>query len=62
MALVHYLATMINTPSTVDLQSDEFLGGLGLTLFVSVIVVILSFPLGVLLALGHDFDISDAVN
>jgi len=53
MALVHYLATMINTPSTVDLQSDEFLGGLGLTLFVSVIVVILSFPLGVLLALGR---------
>ena len=46
MALVHYLATMINTPSTVDLQSDEFLGGLGLTLFVAVIVVILSFPLG----------------
>ncbi|MEC9473471.1 MAG: hypothetical protein VX584_02185, partial [Actinomycetota bacterium] len=42
MALVHYLATMINTPSTVDLQSDEFLGGLGLTLFVAVIVVILS--------------------
>ena len=33
MALVHYLATMINTPSTLDLQSDEFLGGLGLTLF-----------------------------
>ena len=53
MALVHYLATMINTPSTVDLQSDEFLGGLGLTLFVAVIVVILSFPLGVLLALGR---------
>tara|TARA_Y100001970_G_scaffold164272_1_gene200735 strand:- start:43916 stop:45826 length:1911 start_codon:yes stop_codon:yes gene_type:complete len=53
MALVHYLATMINTPSTVDLQSDEFLGGLGLTLFVAVIVVVLSFPLGVLLALGR---------
>lgn len=53
MALVHYLATMINTPSTLDLQSDEFLGGLGLTLFVAVIVVVLSFPLGVLLALGR---------
>ncbi len=53
MTLVHYLATMINTPSTVDLQSTEFLGGLGLTLFVAVIVVILSFPLGVLLALGR---------
>ncbi len=53
MALVHYLATMINTPSTVELQSSEFLGGLGLTLFVALIVVLLSFPLGVLLALGR---------
>ena len=53
MALVHYLATMINTPSTVELQSTEFLGGLGLTLFVALIVVLLSFPLGVLLALGR---------
>lgn len=53
MALVHYLATMINTPSTVELQSTEFLGGLGLTLFVAVFVVLLSFPLGVLLALGR---------
>ena len=52
-ALVHYLATMINTPSTVELQSTEFLGGLGLTLFVALIVVLLSFPLGVLLALGR---------
>ena len=52
-ALVHYLATMINTPSTVELQSSEFLGGLGLTLFVALIVVLLSFPLGVLLALGR---------
>ena len=53
MALVHYMATMMNTPSTVELQSSEFLGGLGLTLFVAVIVVLLSFPLGVLLALGR---------
>ena len=52
-ALVHYLATMINTPSTVEVQSSEFLGGLGLTLFVALIVVLLSFPLGVLLALGR---------
>ena len=44
---------MINTPSTVELQSTEFLGGLGLTLFVAVFVVLLSFPLGVLLALGR---------
>ena len=53
MALVHYLATMINTPSTVELQSSEFLGGLGLTLFVALNVVLLSFPLGGLLALGR---------
>ena len=49
MALVHYLATMINTPSTVELQSTEILGGLGLTLFVAVFVVLL----GVLRALGR---------
>ena len=53
MLLVHYMATTINSPSTVDISSSEFLGGLSITLFVAVLTIMFSFPLGVLLALGR---------
>ncbi len=53
MAVVHYMATMANTASTLEIQGDFFLGGLSLTLFIAVLTLMLSFPLGVLLALGR---------
>ena len=53
MLLVHYMATTINSPSTVDISSSEFLGGLSITLFVAALTIMFSFPLGVLLALGR---------
>lgn len=52
-ALIHYMATMANTASTVVIQTDFFLGGLTLSLFIAVTTILLSFPLGVLLALGR---------
>ena len=51
--LVMYWLTTINSPSTVDISSSEFLGGLSITLFVAVLTIMFSFPLGVLLALGR---------
>ncbi len=53
MAVLHYFATMINTASTLEFRGDFFLGGYALTLFVSVMTLMLSFPLGVMLALAR---------
>ncbi len=53
IGLLHYVITMINTPSTVVTPSDTFLGGFSVTLFVAVMTLMLSFPLGVLLALAR---------
>lgn len=53
MAVIHYMATMANTASTLEIQGDFFLGGMSLTLFIAVLTLMLSFPLGVLLALGR---------
>ena len=52
MAILHYLVTMINAPSTVD-APDEFVGGFLVTVYIAVFTKIFSFPLGVLLALGR---------
>lgn len=51
--ILHWLITAINSPSTLDLQGPTYLGGFSLTLFVAVLTLLLSFPLGVLLALGR---------
>ena len=51
--VLHWLITAINSPSTLDLQGPTYLGGFSLTLFVAVLTLLLSFPLGVLLALGR---------
>ena len=53
MAAFHYLVTAINTATTIDTPTNEFLGGFGLTIFFAVVTVTFSFPLGILLALGR---------
>ena len=53
IAVSHWLITAINSSSTLKLQGPTYLGGFSLTLFVAVLTLLLSFPLGVLLALGR---------
>ncbi len=53
IAISHWLITAVNSPSTLELQGPTYLGGFSLTLFVAVLTLLLSFPLGVLLALGR---------
>jgi len=53
LVLLHYFATVINSPSTVVVASEGFTGGLTISLFVAVLTLIFSFPLGVILALGR---------
>lgn len=49
----HWLITAVNSPSSLKLQGPTYLGGFSLTLFVAILTLLLSFPLGVLLALGR---------
>ncbi|WP_420626047.1 amino acid ABC transporter permease [Candidatus Poriferisodalis sp.] len=51
--LVFYGATVINSPSTVETPTNMFIGGFSVTLLVSVLTIMLSFPIGVLLALAR---------
>ena len=51
--LVFYGATVINSPSTVETPTNMFVGGFSVTLLVSVLTIMLSFPIGVLLALAR---------
>lgn len=51
--LLFYGATVINSPSTIEVPTDMFIGGFSLTLLVSVLTIMLSFPVGVLLALAR---------
>ena len=51
--VVFYGATVINSPSTVETPTDMFIGGFSITLLVSVLTIMLSFPIGVLLALAR---------
>lgn len=48
-----WLITAVNTPSTVEVPGDLFFGGATLTLIVAFFTVVLSYPLGVLLALAR---------
>ena len=48
-----WLITAINTPSTVDVPGEFFMGGFSLTLLVAFFTLIISFPLGVVLALAR---------
>lgn len=53
MALFHYMATLVNAPSTVDTPTDALIGGFAVTIIVAVFTIMFSFPLGVLLALAR---------
>ena len=47
------VVVLMSAPSTVRVASATFLGGLALTLVLSVAAILLSFPMGILLALGR---------
>jgi His/Glu/Gln/Arg/opine family amino acid ABC transporter permease subunit len=51
-ALVFFLAA-INTPTTLSFPGKSFLGGLALTFVLALTSILLSFPIGVLMALGR---------
>lgn len=53
MAVMHYFATVINSERTLDLNQEIFIEGLILTLVVASLSVLLSFPFGLILALGR---------
>ena len=53
VAVFHYLATLMNAPSTVDTPTEALIGGFAITLVVAVFTIMFSFPLGVLLALAR---------
>ncbi len=52
VALV-YVMMILTAPSTVEVPGKFFLGGLSLTILLAVTAISLSFPIGVLLALGR---------
>ncbi|MDE0134344.1 MAG: amino acid ABC transporter permease [Acidimicrobiaceae bacterium] len=52
-AVFHYFATIMNTPSTVETPTEALIGGFAVTLVVAVFTLMLSFPLGVMLALAR---------
>lgn len=56
MAIFHWLITAVNSPSTLDITSDTYLGGMTLTIFVAWLTLLVSFPLGVLMALARTSD------
>ncbi len=52
-ALFHYMATIMNSPSTVETPTEALIGGFAVTVIVAVFTIMFSFPLGVLLALAR---------
>ena len=53
MAVLHWMVTLVNSPSTVETPTDALIGGFGITLIVAVFTLLLAFPMGVLLALAR---------
>ncbi len=53
IAVFHYMATLMNSPSSVETPTEAFIGGFGVTLVVAAFTLLLSFPLGVMLALAR---------
>lgn len=49
----HVLVTLINTPSGIEVPTEDFAGGFMISIYVSVFTMLFSFPLGVILALGR---------
>ncbi len=53
VAALVYVMMILTAPSTVEVPGKFYLGGLGLTILLAVSAIALSFPLGVILALGR---------
>ena len=53
LGVMSWLITAINTPSTVSVPGGFFIGGFSITLMVAVFTIVLSFPLGIALALAR---------
>ena len=51
--VLHWMVTLVNSPSTVDTPTDALIGGFATTLIVAVFTLLLAFPMGVLLALAR---------
>lgn len=49
----NYLVTVVNTPSTIETPTDNFIGGFSVTLVVAIFTLLFSFPIGVLMALAR---------
>lgn len=47
------LVTLINTPSGIEVPTEDFAGGFMISIYVSVFTMLFSFPLGVILALAR---------
>ena len=53
ITVFHLMVTIINTPSTVEVPTEDFAGGFMVSIYVTVFTLLFSFPLGVLLALAR---------
>jgi general L-amino acid transport system permease protein len=53
VAIIAFFAFTIDTVSGIDVPGNFFLGGLSLTIVLAFTSIVLSFPLGVILALGR---------
>ena len=53
LGVMSWLITSINTPSTVTVPGGFFIGGFSITLFIAFIALVISFPLGIALALAR---------
>ncbi len=53
VALLTYFLAMITAPSTVEVAGSSFLGGLLLTIVLAVVAIVLSLPIGIILALAR---------
>lgn len=51
--LIVYFTWVANTPSTVSVPTASFMGGLALTFVLAIVGLLISFPIGVIMALGR---------
>jgi general L-amino acid transport system permease protein len=53
VAVTVFLFVIVTSPSTIEVPGSFFVGGLALTLMLSISAIVVSFPIGILLALGR---------
>ncbi|MEM9468133.1 MAG: amino acid ABC transporter permease [Actinomycetota bacterium] len=53
ITIFHVMVTLINTPSSIEVPTEDFAGGFMVSIYVTVFTLLFSFPLGVLLALAR---------